>query len=103
MTSKKKMQDPLIWQRMGRELAALHDLMCDIYCDPDYQAVMDKKTWSGLTAAINRLDAVRSDAEDRMSRYVPEWSPRIFYPHDREVTDAAGKAFREKITEANPC
>lgn len=100
MTDKEKMQDPLIWRRMGLELAALHDLMTGILCDPEYNAVMDKKTWSGLAAAINRLDAVRSDAEDRMSRYVPEWSPRIFYPRDRKATNAAGEAFRQKIAEA---
>ena len=103
MADKKKMQDPLIWQRMGWELAALHDLMCNIYCDPDYQAVMDKRSFNGLRTAIERLDDVRNNAEIRMARYAPEWSPKTFFPRDRAVTDAAGRLFRQKIADANSC
>ena len=42
MTRRDKQQDKHIWARMGRELAALHDLICDIQCDPEYNA--DRKS-----------------------------------------------------------
>lgn len=100
MTDKKKMQDIRIWQRMGQELCALDDLLGRILCDPDYQAVMGKKTWNRLYKAIDVVNHIRSDAEERMARNVPNWSTRVFYPvttDERESADAAVAAFRKEI------
>lgn len=43
------------------------------------------------------LDTVRSRAEDRMARYVPDWSTRTFYPRDRGDLEAAIQDFRQKM------
>ena len=97
MTDKAKKQDLQIWTRMGRELAALHDLIVHIICDPDYNDVMDKRTWGRLNGLTYHLDTVRSRAEDRMARYVPDWSTRTFYPRDRGDLEAAIQDFRQKM------
>lgn len=100
MTDKRKMQDKRIWQRMGLELAALRELIVEIQCDREYNAVMDVVTWDRLDKLTYHLDVVRSRAEDRMARYVPNWTTRTFYPIDRKDTTAAGDAFRQRIKEA---
>ena len=97
MTDKKKKQDKRIWERMGRELAALHDLILAIQCDPEYQAVMDRKTWDRLDKLTYHLDVVRGPAENRMAKYVPDWSTRTFYPVDRDAMNAAIAEFRQKM------
>ena len=105
MTDKNKMQDKCIWIRMGRELAALHDLIVDIQCEPDYLAVMDVKTWDKLSKLTWYLDQVRGLAEERMARNVPDWSTRTFYPVDRKDIQAAINEFRQKMKEdqTNEC
>lgn len=94
-----KMQDRQIWERLGRELAALHELIGKVQTDPDYQAVMDCKAWDRLGKMIYYLDNVRSWAENRMARYIPDWTPQIFYPRDREDLEAAIMAFRNSMKE----
>ena len=97
MTKKEQARDKRIWNRMGRELAALHDLIVKIQCDREYQSVMDRKTWDKLRKLTWYLDQVRSSAEDRMSRYVPDWSTQTFYPSDRGELHAANNEFRRKM------
>lgn len=97
MTRRDKQQDKHIWARMGRELAALHDLICDIQCDPEYNAVMDRKAWDRLNSLTHRLDIVRGEAESRMARFIPDWSLRTFYPIDREKLHAAIAEFRNSM------
>ena len=94
---KKKAKDPQIWKRLGLELAALHDLIVEIQCDKDYASVMDSKTWDRLYKLTYHLDIVRSCAEERMAKNLPDWSTRTFYPVDRSRTTVAGEAFREEI------
>lgn len=97
-----KKQDGRIWQRMGQELAALHDLILAISCDSDYCAVMDKKTWDKLDSLADRLDIVRSYAEDRMSKHIPDWTTRTFCPVDRtEIYDAINEFRRHFEGENN--
>jgi len=69
LTDKEKKQDKRIWERMGRELAALHDLITHICADPEYNAVMACTTWRKLCAAQDRVDAMRSEAENRMAQF----------------------------------
>lgn len=99
MTSKAKMQDRRTWERMGRELTALRDMMGHIITDPEYQAVMDRQTWNKLCIAQSRVDAVRSEAEGRMALYIPDWTTDTFYPRNREKLEAAIEAFRNSMRE----
>lgn len=99
MTYKEKKEDKRIWERMGRELAALHDLILYIIVDPDYQGVMDRKTWDRLNKLEYYLNIVRGDAENRMARFIPDWTTQTFYPVDRTNLNAAIKAFRDKMKE----
>lgn len=97
MTGKEKMKDPHVWMRMGRELAALSDLIAHIHSDPDYNAVMDMRTWDVLYKLTHHLNTIRGRAENRMARYVPDWSPEIFYPVEREDLRTAIKTFRSQV------
>lgn len=92
-------EDKRIWERMGRELAALHDLICHIRTDPEYQAIMDRKTWDRLKKLTYHLCLVREEAENRMARFIPGWSATTFFPRDRENLEAAITAFRNSMKE----
>ena len=98
---RKAMQkNPYIWKRMGLELAALDTLIARIQCDPDYCDVMDKRTWRRFYRLTEHLNILRSEAENRMARFVPEWSTDTFYPVDREKMNAAISNFRELLRQA---
>jgi len=97
MNDNEKKRDKKIWQRMGLELATLHDLIVTIRVDKDYQAVMDVKTWDKLGKLNHYLDIVRSDAEERMAQFVPDWSKYMFYPRERTVLHNAIETFRNQI------
>ena len=88
-----------IFKRMGRELAALRDLIGSIITDPEYNAVIPRKAWSKLCSAQSRVDTLRSEAEDRMSRYIPDWTTDTFYPSDRRDLEEAINEFRDKMRE----
>lgn len=96
---KKKLEDRRIWERMGRELAALDELIVKIRCDPEYLAVMDSKTWDRLDKLCYHLDLIRGEAENRMARFVPDWATTTFYPHDRKDIEAAITTFRNSVKE----
>lgn len=89
-----------VFERMGRELAALRDLMGHIITDPEYQAVIPRKAWSKLCSAQSRVDAFRSEAESRMIKYVPDWTTDTFYPSDRQDLEEAINEFRDRMKEA---
>jgi len=97
MPSKRKVRDVRVWRRMGLELAALHDLIVHIQTDSDYTDAMDVKTWDKLDKMIYQLNIVRGLAEDRMARYISDWSVRTFYPIDRDGSDKAIAEFRARI------
>lgn len=99
MTDKNKTKEQEIFERMGRELAALRDLIGHIITDPEYNAVMTRKTCDKLCAAQSRVDAVRSEAETRMTKYIPGWHTETFYPTDRRALGAAIEEFRERMKE----
>lgn len=86
-----------IFERMGRELAALRDLIGHIITDPKYQAIMTCRAWGGLCAAQARVDSFRSDAESRMARYTPGWDSETFYPRDRRNLNTAIEDFRNRM------
>ena len=92
-----KIQDKCIWECMGRELAALRTLIGEIQTDPDYQAAMDCKSWDRLGKMVYYLDNVRSWAENRMARAIPDWSTQTFYPIDRKEINTAVLEFRKKM------
>lgn len=95
-------KDKRIWKRMGRELAALHDLIVEIQCDPEYQMVMDRKTWDKLHKLTYYLNIVRAGAENRMAKYVPDWwTVSTFFPIDNKGAEAAVKPFRQKAKGKN--
>ena len=76
---RKAMQkNPYIWKRMGLELAALDTLI----------------------VRAKRSNILRSEAENRMAWFVPEWSTDTFYPVDREKMNAAISNFRESLRQA---
>lgn len=98
MTGKKKMQqDKRAWERMGRELAALRDMIGNISTDREYQAIMDRRTLDKLRKAQEWVDKVRSDAESRMALFIPDWDTQTFYPHDRQDLNAAISEFRDRM------
>lgn len=94
-----KTQDKQIWVRMGHDLVALRELIGDILTDPDYQAVMDKTTWGKLMQAQGRVDRLRSEAENRMARFLPGEEKHVFYPVDKTAIYAAVAEFRTMIKE----
>lgn len=97
-----KKQDEQIWKRMGKELAALDELIGRIQCDPDYCAVMDKKTWDKWFWMTHRLGIIRGNAEDRMAKNIQNWTTRTFYPVDRtEIYDAINEFRRHFEGENN--
>lgn len=100
---KKKQQDKRIWQRMGRELTALHDLILEISSDPEYNAVMTIGRWRKLNYAQARIDELREDAADRMFMLIPDAKLMdTFYPIDRQNLEIAINEFRDKMKEATP-
>lgn len=94
---KAKLSDMRIWGRMGKELAALDELIGRIYTDQEYWKVMDCKTWDRLNKIGHHLDVLRAEAEGRMARFVPNWTTQTFYPHDRGALVAAVAAFRDSM------
>lgn len=94
-----KTQDKQIWVRMSLDLVALRELIGDILTDPDYQAVMDKITWGKLMQAQGRVDRLRSEAENRMARFLPGEEMHVFYPVDKTAIYAAVAEFRDMIKE----
>ena len=94
-----KTQDKQIWVRMSLDLVALRELIGDILTDPDYQAVMDKITWGKLMQAQGRVDRIRSEAENRMARFLPGEEMHVFYPVDKTAIYAAVAEFRAMIKE----
>lgn len=99
MLDKKKKYDRRVWVRMGWELAAIVELIGAIRSDKDYQAAMDSKTWDRLDTAIYHLTIVRGNAENRMARFIPDWSVRTFYPVKRTELEALVRDFRAKVAE----
>lgn len=99
-TDKKKLEDKRIWERMGRELAALDELIVKIRCDPEYLAVMDSKTWDRLDKLCYHLDLIRGGAENRMVRFVPNWTTTTFFLYDREDIESVVQVFRNSMKEA---
>lgn len=97
---KKKLEDRRIWERMGRELAALDELIVKIRCDPEYLAVMDSKTWDWLDKLCYHLDLIRGYAESRMARFIPDRSTTTFFPYDREDIESVVQVFRNSMKEA---
>lgn len=97
MPDKTKMQDKRIWERMGRELAALRDLIGCIITEPEYQAVMDRQTWNKLCIAQERVDTVRGKAEDRMRAAIPGLHLDTFYPRNRKVLELSIAGFRAEV------
>lgn len=91
-----------IWDRMGWELAVLSALICSIGSDMEYQSVMVCKTWDRLTKMFYDLGIIRSQAEDRMAKFVPDWSVRTFYPINSGDINAAVAEFRRKLKESVP-
>lgn len=87
-----------IFERMGR-LAALRDLMGHICTDPEYNAVLPRKALSKMCTAQGRVDALRSEAENRMAKYVPDWTTDTFYPSDRQDLEKVINEFRDKMKE----
>lgn len=104
MVDKKKMQDKRIWERMGRELTALRELISDILADTEYQDVMDNATWLKLLRAQNHVDIIRSKAESRAERLHSRWilDNHVFYPVDRTTIWAAIAAFRDSMRKEAP-
>lgn len=97
MTDKKKMRDKRIWVRMGWELAALYQLLCETLCDTDFNEVMDKKTWCKLKKAIEAVDDVRACADYRSSIQGVLFGPCPFYGgHLNPARDMADE-YREKL------
>ena len=94
-----KTQDKQIWVRMSLDLVALRELIGDILTDPDYQAVMDKITWGKLMQAQGRVDRLRSEAENRMARFLPGEEMHVFYPVDKTAIYVAVAEFRAMIKE----
>ena len=95
---KKKLEDKRIWTRMGRELVALRELLADIATDPDYQDIMDRKTWDKLLRAQGHIDTVRCEAENRMNRVFPDCTmAHTFYPLDKQEIYAAIEDFRDTV------
>ena len=90
-------EDKRLWERMGRELAALDYLLRELHSDPDYSRVMDTKTWDRLGKMNYHLNIVRGMAENRMSRFVPDWSTRTFYPVEDGDIRAVVEKFRETV------
>lgn len=97
-----KKQDKRIWARMGRELAALRDLIGRIGTDPEYLSVMTCKEWKKLGYAQARIDKLRSEAENRMAQFIPGWNTDTFYPLDRQDLEEAVNEFRDRMKEATP-
>lgn len=97
-----KKQDKRIWTRMGRELAALCELIDDIIVDLEYNAVMDRKTWDRLDKLVYHLNIVRGEADSRMARFIPDWTGNEFYPQDRQDLEEAIDKFRDRMKEATP-
>lgn len=87
-----------IFTRMGRELAALHDLLCDIICDREYQSVTTQLDFGKMNKMFATLDSVRSDCESRMFRMTQESSSDIFYPHERDDLRSAISEFRNSMS-----
>lgn len=90
-----------IFVRIGRELASLHDLLCDIICDKEYQSVTTKLDFGKMNKMFATLDSVRSDCESRMYRITQESSPDIFYPLERDDLRSAIHAFRNSMREGD--
>lgn len=80
MTNRKKEQDKRVWKRMGFELAILDGWISAIQSDPDYNEVVDRKTWERWCEITSRLDTIRTRCESRMATKVNDWSSEIFYP-----------------------
>ena len=76
---KKKMKDPQIWLRMAGELAALETLVDEIFCDHEYNEVMDRNAWNHLSKAIREINEVRCRADTRAARYIFLFGPEPFY------------------------
>lgn len=95
-----KKRDERIWTRMGRELAALRDLMGHICTDPEYNAVLPCKVLGKMCTAQDHIDKLRSEAENRMAQFIPGWDTDTFYPHDRRDLEAAIEEFRDRMKEA---
>lgn len=89
-----------IFERMGRELAALRDLIGRIGTDPEYLSVMTCAKWKKLGRAQTHIDELRSEAESRMARVIPGWTTGVFYPRDRRDLEEAIIEFRDKMKEA---
>lgn len=90
-----------IFVRMGRELAALHDLLCDIICDKEYQSVSTRLDFGKMNKMFATLDSVRSDCESRMFRITQESSSDIFYPHERDDLRFAIAEFRNSMSKGD--
>ena len=99
MTVRKKENDKRIWKRMGYELALLEGWINAIVCDPDYNEVMDKKTWGRWYGIISRISTMRSECECRMASKINDWSTDIFYPevYDCTVIDKMVQPLRQKV------
>lgn len=100
MTDKKKVQDELIWKRMGLELKFLEELIMAIHTDGEYNAVMDMKTWDRLFRVSNHVDVLRGECENRMAKFVPNWDTDVFYPHECKEVRMLLEKVRQKIEEA---
>lgn len=90
--NQRALEDKRIWARMGRELAALNELIGQAYTDKQYGKVMDCKTWDRLSKIDHHLNMLRAEAESRMARFIPDWSTTTFYPYDREDLREIGRA-----------
>lgn len=94
---RKKQQDKRIWERMGREPTALHDLIGWIGTDPEHLSVMACMEWGKRGYAQARIDNLRSIAENRMAKYVPDWTADTFHPLDRQDLEETVNEFCDRM------
>jgi len=104
---RKKMSDKALWKRMGRELRFLEQLTGDILCDPDYNDMVDNRTWNILLNVSQKISTLRSKCEDRMFRVAPIIDTGIFYGlalgmEPREALETTRKMLDERQKEKAP-
>ena len=96
-----KAKDRRLWEDLGWELASLRELILRICVDHDYQDIMDSRKWDKMGKLLFFLDAVRSSAESRMAKFIPDWDTDIFYPRDHITGNIAVKIFRDQMDRKN--
>lgn len=54
------------WKALGNDIKAVRNQLLDIIVNPEYQAILDKKTIGHLQRSVEHINKFKDDAEERM-------------------------------------